>query len=137
MTPRLQEWIHRIEVGEGARILRVSVVLMGLLMLAAAYDWLRFRNLSTPEGMDAAQVARQVAEGRGFTTRFLRPLSLHLVGEWRRSAVAGGPAAADAPERHPDLAENNSVNLHGLHPGQTGTHPRVPCAPGLPQRDRC
>ena len=35
--------------------------------------------MTTPEGMDAAQLARNIAEGRGYTTLFVRPFSLFLV----------------------------------------------------------
>jgi hypothetical protein len=101
---RFQEYLHRFEVGEGARFLRGAVLLLGLVLLAAAYDSQEFRNLATSEAMDAAQVARNLADGEGFTTKFIRPLSLHLL-ETRAASAGGGtndPARLRGP--HPDLA---------------------------------
>ena len=82
---RLQEWIHRMEVGTGTRYVRLAVVVFGFLALALLYNLFEYRNLANPEAMDAAQVARNVARGEGFTTRFVRPLSLHLVEAHQRS----------------------------------------------------
>ncbi len=101
---KFQEFLHRFEEGEGVRYLRGVILLCGWVLLAAAYDWLEFRNLATPEAMDAAQVARNLADGEGFTTRFIRPLSIHLVEE--RQARLGGQTNDLSHLRgaHPDLA---------------------------------
>jgi len=101
---RLQEWIHLLEVGEGARLVRIGVVLLGLVALAAAYDWMRFRNLATPEAMDAAQVARNLAGGQGFTTKFIRPLSIHLLEAHRHRLQKGTNELTVLQTAHPDLA---------------------------------
>ena len=76
---RLQEWIHRFEVGEGTRTVRLVVAILALLGLTAVYDLREYRNFSTAEAMDAAQLARNIAAGKGYTTEFIRPLSIHLV----------------------------------------------------------
>ena len=34
-----------------------------------------YHNFAAPEAMDAAQVARNISEGKGFTTEFIRPFS--------------------------------------------------------------
>ena len=47
--------------------------------LAVWHDVVAFKNLATIEGLDAAQVARNLSEGWGYTTDFIRPLSLHLL----------------------------------------------------------
>jgi len=52
----------------------------------------QFKGLVLPDAMDAAQVGRQISEGRGFTTQFLRPLSLAKV-----SAVSRHPDLENAP----------------------------------------
>lgn len=93
----LQEWIHRLEVGEGTRLVRLVAALLALVALAWWYDSRAFRNFSGPEAMEAAHLARNLAQGEGFTTRSIRPLSLHLV-ERARGAEAG---LREAP--HPDL----------------------------------
>jgi hypothetical protein len=55
-----------------------------------------FKNLSTIEGMDAAQVGRNFAEGKGFTTEFIRPFSMYLV---RKHQGDIAQSLADYPER--------------------------------------
>lgn len=93
----LQDTIHKWTEGSGARLLRLILVFFGMLGLAVWYDAAAFRNLSTIEAMDAAQLGRNIAEGRGFTTDFIRPFSMYLLREHRG-------AAALKEEKHPDLA---------------------------------
>lgn len=80
----LQELIHKLEEGVGARYIRFAVVLLALLALTVIYDLREFKNMSTQEAMDTAQLARNIAEGKGYTTQFIRPLSLHLVQTQRK-----------------------------------------------------
>lgn len=75
---RLQEWIHRMEVGGGTKYVRWCGVVIGFAMLALIYDVLCFRNFTSPETMDMAQLGRNIARGEGFTTRYVRPLSIGL-----------------------------------------------------------
>ena len=79
--PGLQEWIHKLEEGEGTRYIKIGTLILALLAATAIYDVREFKNFSTQEAMDRAQLARNIAQGRGYTTRFVRPLSLHLVQE--------------------------------------------------------
>ncbi len=101
---RLQEWIHKFEVGEGVQAVRCLLAVLGLVALAAIYDWRAYKNFSTPEAMDAAQLARNLSEGKGFTTDFVRPFSMYLLEHY---AVASGKRNADRAMlkgAHPDLA---------------------------------
>jgi len=93
----LQEMIHRFTEGSGSRWLNMFLVLFGMIGLGIWYDLAAYKNLSTIEGMDAAQVARNLGQGKGFTTQFVRPLSIHLVRQHRSD---------HSPQlgRHPDLA---------------------------------
>lgn len=94
--PTLQEMIHSLEEGAGARTLKWVGFVFAFLVLAVGYDLRAFKNFSNPDAMDAAQVARNVAEGKGFITQFIRPVSLYLVGQ-----KTGGASLTNA---HPDLA---------------------------------
>lgn len=92
--------------GRGWRVGLGSLLVMILLV---GYNWRSFHNLSNPEAMDAAQVGRNLAEGRGYTTQFVRPLSIYLIKQ--RNLARSGKAlteVADDPAqikgRHPDLA---------------------------------
>jgi hypothetical protein len=123
MNVQLQDWIHKFEVGSGSRLVRRVMILSILVTLAVFYDLAAFRNLATPEGMDAAQLARNLADGKGFTTYFVRPLSLHLVYDRATNALARTQSESQHPAldsstpttqeqlwarrlqvRHPDLA---------------------------------
>lgn len=107
--PYLQEMIHRLEVGPWFRYLRITAVCLGILLLAVGYNSRSFRNFSTQEAMDTAQVARNLSEGKGYTTLYIRPISVHLVkerNEARQLPVTPGqsPDHARLKEMHPDLA---------------------------------
>ncbi len=80
---RVQEWIHRMELGAGAKYVRWFAAIIGFAMLALIYDSLCFRNFTTAEAMDAAQLGRNIAQGRGYTTYFVRPLSVALTRDAR------------------------------------------------------
>src|ERR1039457_5804891 len=86
----IQTTIHKLESGAGPQYVRITALVLAVAMLALLYDLRAYRNLSTPEGMDAAQLARNISEGKGFTTLCLRPFSLYLV---QRHNQAGGPAS--------------------------------------------
>lgn len=94
----LQETIHKLTEGSGARVVTLVLVLFGMVGLAVWYDVAAFKNLSTIEGMDSAQLARNISEGKGFTTQFVRPFSMHLLQRHRSDHDA--QLAAE----HPDLA---------------------------------
>jgi len=105
----IQNLIHKLEVGAGPRFFRVAAVLLAVLALALRYDFHAYRNLATPEGMDAAQLARNISEGKGYTTLFIRPLSLYLVQSHTEAGASLSPTNtsfdfAHVKAAHPDLA---------------------------------
>jgi len=65
--------------------------------------------MNTLEAMDAAQLGRNLAEGRGYTTLFIRPLSMYLVKK-RNQEVKAVPTVGEVADfseirtPHPDLA---------------------------------
>jgi hypothetical protein len=105
----IQLMIHKLEVGAGSRYLRVVALVLGVVALGFLYDIRAYRNLAAPEAMDSAQLARNISEGRGYTTLFLRPFSLYLV---QNHTQANTPFAltntvtdfAQIKTAHPDLA---------------------------------
>ena len=58
MSFRVQEFLHKYEVGAGAAMVRFALIIMAVIALGMTYDLTAFHNLSTCEGMDAAQLAR-------------------------------------------------------------------------------
>ena len=104
--PHLQELIYRLEEGGGRIWLRITAACLALLLIALAYNWFCFRNMGTQEAMDSAQLARNIAEGKGFTTLFVRPFSMRLL----QNRAAGNPLPK-APWESADPAR-----LKGMHP---------------------
>lgn len=76
---RLQDLIHSLEAGTGARVIKTFAVILGFAALAMCYDMRAYRNFNNQEAMDSAQIAHNIAQGRGFSTQFIRPLALYLV----------------------------------------------------------
>src|ERR1035437_5543951 len=104
---RIQELIHKLEVDSGVRRLNYLVLTLAVVALAVWYDTHCYRNFASPEAMDAAQVGRNLAEGHGFKTEFIRPFSIYLMQKHNHAL-------------HP--AEGLSTNdfdfaqIKGLHP---------------------
>ncbi len=106
MAP-IQEWIHRMEKAGGKA--RYALLALVALAVGVIYDVHSFKNMSNAEAMDAAQLARNIAEHKGYTTLFVRPLSLYLLQ--KKHAEAQGPTPTDSKAdagqiqgTHPDLA---------------------------------
>ncbi|MDH4209536.1 MAG: glycosyltransferase family 39 protein, partial [Anaerolineae bacterium] len=87
-----------------------------LLPCFAIYAWFfssQFQGLWLPEAMDAAQVGRHISEGEGFTTSWVRPLSLAKV-----SRVSDHPDLHNAPVQPLVLAV--AFNLLGANDRTVG-----------------
>ena len=105
----VQHLIHKLEIGVGRRIIWGTVLALVVIALTVWYNLHVCRNFSTPEAMDTAQLARNIADGKGYTTLFIRPFSLYLVQQHNEAAQAGSPLRAGADfaqiqTAHPDLA---------------------------------
>jgi 4-amino-4-deoxy-L-arabinose transferase-like glycosyltransferase len=105
----LQNWIHKLEVGAGRKVLGVVTLVVALVALVFVYDLRAYRNFATEEAMDSAQLARNISEGKGYTTSFIRPFSLYLVQKHNHAKSAAAPASTNADfaqiqTAHPDLA---------------------------------
>jgi len=106
----IQKLIHMSEVGAGSRYLRFLVLGLAVVGLALVYNLRAYRNLATQEAMDSAQLARNIADGKGYTTLFIRPFSLYLVQSHNQAKHAAAPATTNLDfaqikfNPHPDLA---------------------------------
>ena len=110
LSERVQQIIHAVEVGRFARWLQLFPLVMGIIGLVVLYDLGSYRGFNSVEAMDAAQVARHVAEGQGYTTDFIRPLSVYLVQRHNHDIHPGEIQTtkpvdfAELGGTHPDLA---------------------------------
>jgi 4-amino-4-deoxy-L-arabinose transferase-like glycosyltransferase len=68
-----------MEEGTGPRVMRYVLLLLVAAALTMLYGYRAQRNFASPEAMDAAQLGRNLAEGRGFKTQYVRPFSLYLL----------------------------------------------------------
>jgi hypothetical protein len=63
-----QEWVHWLEMGEGARWIRLVAVLLGVFVLSLVVAWKQFHGVTSEAALVQADVGRQLAQGGGFTT---------------------------------------------------------------------
>ena len=94
---RLQEIIHSLEEGKWAKRIRGLVLLLLIGSLGLVYYLNLTRSFTAPEAMDAAQLARNIAEGRGYTTQFIRPLSLDILRQ------QGAVSDVELSSKFPDI----------------------------------
>jgi NADH:ubiquinone oxidoreductase subunit K len=110
LSELIQKLIHMSEDGVGSRYLRSLVLGLAVVGLALVYNLYAYRNLATQEAMDSAQLARNIADGKGYTTLFVRPFSLYLVQSHNEAKHAAAPATTNVDfahikyTSHPDLA---------------------------------
>jgi 4-amino-4-deoxy-L-arabinose transferase-like glycosyltransferase len=109
LSELIQRLIHMLEVGAVSRYLRIFALALGMISLAFLYDIRAYRNLAAPEAMDAAQLARNLSEGKGYTTLLIRPFSLYLVQQHNEPKIPvlltnATPDFALIKTAHPDLA---------------------------------
>ena len=111
LSELVQQMIRALEVGRFARWLQLFPLVMAVIGLAMLYDLTSYRCFNSPEAMDAAQVARHLATGKGYTTDYIRPFSVYLLQKHNR-----------------ETQSTNAVNLVAM----TGTQPDLANAPVYP-----
>ena len=98
----LQEAIHKLESAAGLRIIRWVALTLAFAVLVIRYDVHCFSNMAAPTAMDQAQLAHNIARGRGYTTDFIRPLSIYLLTQQSHQASDKDPARLNG--NHPDIS---------------------------------
>jgi hypothetical protein len=71
--------VHSIEQGNLAGLIRIALTIVGVVALALAYLFIEFKGFSAADGIDQAQIGRELAAGRGFSTKYLRPLAIQQI----------------------------------------------------------
>jgi 4-amino-4-deoxy-L-arabinose transferase-like glycosyltransferase len=106
--PILQESIHKLEVAGGMRYLKMGLAVLVFVTVIALYNVQSFKNMGTQEAMDSAQLARNIAEGKGYKTLFVRPFSMYLFKKHNEMAPnAVDKRLAELTEiktSHPDIS---------------------------------
>lgn len=91
-----QSIVHSVEQGKAAQVIRVAVIAAVVLAVALILLLARFRGFYHAEAMDQAQLSRQIANGRGYTTKFIRPLALWQVE--KNTGVKVNLGSSDMPD---------------------------------------
>jgi hypothetical protein len=76
-----QALIHWLEVGAGARRIRLAALLLGTLALSVLVAWKQFHGATAETTMLQADVGRQLARGEGFTTQVNYPQAYRVLAE--------------------------------------------------------
>ena len=108
----LQEWIHKFTEGSGNRFLQLVLVLFAMVGLTVWYDAAQFKNLSSIEGMDAAQVARNVAELHSAKAKVSKDTALTEKGEMVKGR-------GDTPNEHDILTGSDPAGMYSTAGGDT------------------
>ncbi len=133
----LQGFLRALEGGSLAGPLRRILTAVGVLALAFLYLFVQFRGLSTPDGIDQAQVGRQLATGQGYTTKVYRPAAIHALQARHGGTLPDGlPETYHAPLNPLVNAAALTVGRATLGTGVDNAHPvyaadRVVAAAGV------
>jgi hypothetical protein len=81
---------------DAGMMIRRALFLLLLIGVTYFYLGIDFRGLSSPRGMEQAQIARQIANGSSFTTKVIKPLPFTQVREkmLKDDPASGGPSLA-------------------------------------------
>jgi hypothetical protein len=72
----LHDILHSLDQAGLIPLVRRTMFGALIFLLALLYLFVQFRGLSSPTAMDQAQIARHIAEGKGFSTQYIRPLAI-------------------------------------------------------------
>ncbi|MDR0994597.1 MAG: glycosyltransferase family 39 protein [Verrucomicrobiota bacterium] len=91
----VQNLVYQVDSGTGRRIIQGTLFILFAIAMAALYTFSTFQGLKDPLAMEEAQLACNVANGQGWSTKTIRPLSM-----WKVAGHTDGDARLEA---HPDL----------------------------------
>lgn len=77
----VQRLVHSLEQGKLANWIRAALLLVLVVVLFFLYLFVQFRGLDSEAAMDYAQIARQIADGQGFSTLYVRPMAIWQLRE--------------------------------------------------------
>lgn len=71
-----QSMVHAMEQGWLAPYIKAAALTLIVIALSVVYIFIQFRGFNQPAAMDQGQIARSVAAGEGFSTKYIRPIAL-------------------------------------------------------------
>jgi hypothetical protein len=78
---QVQSAVHSLDQGKFAFLIRAAMFSVLIIGLSLLYLIAQFKGLNSSTAMDQAQIARNLADGKGFTTKYIRPLALGMIQE--------------------------------------------------------
>lgn len=127
----IQGIVHSVEQGKAAHLPRLFLFLLATVALALAYLLIQFRGLSTPAGIDQAQIARELSRGNGFSTKDIRPVEAQLLEK-----SFGRVPSGNVPDLyHAPL--NPALNAGALYLVSTLLHLKMDHSDPVYRADRC
>ncbi len=100
---RVQSAVHSLEQGRMATIIKGGMFGATLVALVLLYLFVHFKGLSVPSAMDQAQIARNIAAGKGFTTKNISPLAIQTLKD---AGKVGADGMAVDLENFPDIYQS-------------------------------
>jgi hypothetical protein len=97
----IQDLVYALDGSAFKHAIRWILAGFCVVAIAGLYLFTEARNFSNPEAMDMAQLGRNIAMGRGYTTHMIRPLSFRLYRD--RTAERELSVAGLLQSPHPDL----------------------------------
>ena len=97
---QVQSAVHSLDQGRFAFLIKAGMFGVLIVALSLLYLFVQFKGLDSSTAMDQAQIARNLADGKGFTTGYIRPLALGIVQK-----KAGEEAAVDV-SKFPDFFQS-------------------------------
>ena len=82
---RMQGILHSLEEGKAQIVTRLIPSAIVLLLIFISYDVRIFQGLTDAQSMDNAQLARQIATGAGYTTKFIRPSAIAQFSQFQQA----------------------------------------------------
>ena len=69
-------------------LVRRSLFFLILIILTLGNLFVLFRGLNSPQAMDQAQIAREIARGNGFTTKMIRPVAYYQAEKAEKRSIS-------------------------------------------------
>ena len=86
---RVQDWLGRVEIGGGVNLFHFGLFVALALGVVIFYTGTQFYGLRDAEAMNLGQLGRNLASGRGYVTRSVRPADVYYLNALGRPTLGG------------------------------------------------
>lgn len=86
---QVQGAVHSLEQGRMAHLIKTGMFAVAIVALILLYLFVHFKGLNDRSAMDQAQIARNIADGKGFVTQNISPRALAMLRSAEKVGVGG------------------------------------------------